>query len=186
MIYVINPRFKASEDAVIINTTSRSNTWSRGLSPFFVGPIDLYDGYVAQNLENAWQFSKVYEYYTTNGEPDAEYFKWAQKGWQDTRAHRYPMERGAKPLYSYWAGKKLSYVEARKQIYIPLYAKAVGKTTAFKKLQEVYEKEENIYLWDFDAHNLTPGTFTYEDLINNPNIKVGHAYVLAMMLENKL
>eukprot|EP00455_Lapot_gusevi_P004593 TRINITY_DN11892_c0_g3_i3.p2 TRINITY_DN11892_c0_g3~~TRINITY_DN11892_c0_g3_i3.p2 ORF type:complete len:114 (-),score=12.54 TRINITY_DN11892_c0_g3_i3:137-478(-) len=45
---------------VIVNTTSSSKTWSKGLSPFFVGPIPLYDEFVAQNMENAWQYSKVY------------------------------------------------------------------------------------------------------------------------------
>jgi len=34
----------------------------------------------------------------------------------------------------------------------------------------------------FDSHNLSYG-IDYWALWNNPNIKVGHAYVLAMMLE---
>ena len=33
---------------------------------------------------------------------------------------------------------------------------------------------------------MKPGTFTYDELWNNPKIKVGHAYVLAMMLEGLL
>ena len=40
-------------------------------------------------------------------------------------------------------------------------------------------------LLDFDSHNLSYG-IDYWALWNNPNIKVGHAYVLAMMLEGKL
>lgn len=184
MIYVLGPQSKAPEDIEVINTTSRSTTWSRSLSPFFLGPISLYSGYTAQNMENAWQFSKVYEYYLEeDGSIGPRYFDWAQEGWKDKRAHRYPMGKGVIPLYSYWDGETLDYTSARKKIYLPLYAEAVQKTSAFQKLKELHEKSEHIALWDFDAHGLTPGTFDYWDLWNNPKIKVGHAYVLAMLLE---
>jgi hypothetical protein len=184
MIHVIGPNYKMPERATIINTTSRSVNWSRSLSPFFCGPVNLYGGYKSVNVENAWQFSKCYEYYLeSDGAVGERYFKWAQDGWNDTHAHRYPMGKGVVPLYSIWDGEKLTYVEARKKIYIPLYSSAVIKTSAFAKLKKLYEENKDIYLWDFDAHGLKPGTFDYWDLWNNPNIKVGHAYVLAMLLE---
>lgn len=187
MMYVIGPNNKAPEGAVVINTTSRSDNWSRELSPFFLGPVDLYGNYKSINVENAWQYSKVYEYYTDgNGNPDDRYFKWAESGWNSVRANRYPMGKGVKPLYSYWDGEKLSYVEARKRIYIPLYANAVQKTKAYEQLVKIHLENKEIYLWDFDAHGLRPGTFDYWDLWNNPNIKVGHAYVLAMLAEGAL
>lgn len=187
MIKIINFNYKCPDDAIVINTTSRSDNWSRGLSPFLLGPVELYDGYVAKNVENAWQFSKVYEYYLEeDGLIGDRYFKWAQNGWNDTRAHRYPMGKGIVPLYSYWKGKKLSYVEARKEIYIPAYSEAVKKSPAFEKLKQVYSENKDIFLVDFDAHNLPPGSFDYWDLWNNPNIKVGHAYVLSMLLEGLL
>ncbi len=188
MIYILNfnNEYNYPEDrSKLINTTSRSNNWSRGLSPFFVGPIDLYDGYESINMENLWQYSKVYPEYDDNGKPSDSYFLWARKGWNNHIANRYPMGRN-KPLYSWWNGKALSYIEARKEIYIPLYAQAVKETPAFDKLKELYESEEHLYLQDFDAHNLTPGKFTYDELINNPHIKLGHAYVLAMMLEKNI
>lgn len=187
MIYIIGPHNKHPDGISVINTTSRSDTWSRGLSPFFCGPVELYDGYVSQNVENAWQYSKVYAYYTDDSDnPDERYFKWAQDGWNSIRAHRYPMGKGITPLYSYWAGKKLSYIEARKKIYIPLYFNAVQKTFAFQKLKCLYEECQDICLWDFDAHGLEPGTFDYWELANNEKTKFGHAYVLAMMLEGKI
>lgn len=190
MIQVVNFNFKIPDDAIVVNTTSRSTNWSRSLSPFFCGPVNLYDEHTSVNVENAWQYSKVYEYYTdANGNPDERYFQWAKEGWGKTKADRYPMGRGAKPLYSYWDGNKLTYVEARHKIYIPLYSGAVQKTNAFSKLEEIYKDfqgDKILYLQDFDAHNLEPDSFNYKDLWNNPNIKVGHAYVLAMMLEGKL
>ena len=187
MIKIINYRFTAPEDAVVINTTSRSDTFGRGLSPFLIGPCKLYGNYISKNCENGWQFSKCYEYYLEDdGSIGERYFNWAQTGWNDIRAHRYPMGRDTKPLYSYWDGEKLDYVSARKKIYIPLYSEAVSKTNAWKELKSLYNPNKLIYLQDFDAHNLEPGTFDYWDLWNNPSIKVGHAYVLAMMLEGKL
>lgn len=187
MIHVIKPNFSVPEGAFVINTTSHATGWSRSLSPFVVGPIKMYGDYMSFNMENCWQYSKVYEYYTDkNGDPDERYFVWAKEGWLNKRANRYPMGRDAKPLYSYWDGKKLPYTQARREIYIPLYAKAVSKTAAFTKLKETYEGCSEIYLQDFDAHNLTPGTFEYWDLVDNPNIKFGHSYVLAMLLEGKL
>jgi hypothetical protein len=187
MIYVIGPYDKAPQGALIINTTSRSDTWSRHLSPFFLGPVDLYDGYVSQNVENAWQFSKVYEYYTdANGNPDERYFNWAKDGWADKRAHRYPMGKGVIPLYSYWDGEKLTYVEARKKIYIPLYSQAVKKTTAFAQLKKMHEEGQDLYLWDFDGYNHKTCSLSYDQVINDPKKKMGHAFVIAMLLEGAL
>ncbi len=188
-VKVIHMRSKAPNDAdpkYIINTTSGSKNWSSGLSPFFVGPVNLYGTYVAKNVENAWQFAKVYESYARDGEPKPEYYVWAQNGWNDQKAHRFPMGRGARPLYSYWNGEKLSYIDARKRIYCPLYEDAVKHTSAFAQLRELYESAaaegKCIYLRDWDGYNTDED---YETIINNPNKKMGHAFVLAMMLENK-
>ncbi len=186
-ITVINFQYKVPSDAVVIDTTSRSSNWSAGLSPFFVGPVDLYGDYKSHNVENGWQYSKLFAYYADeNGDPTDRYFKWAQEGWSKIRADRYPMGKGIVPLCSIWNGEKLDYISARKKIYIPLYKSAVENTFAFNKLKEIYKTGEPLYLRDFDAHNLQPGAFSYDKLWDNPNIKVGHAYVLAMMLENKI
>jgi hypothetical protein len=177
---------KATEEYApqVINTTSRSYTWSRGLSPFYAGPCDLYGIYVAQNMENAWQYAKVYEKHVdSDGNPTEDYFMWAQWGWNKKTADRYPMGKGAKPLYSYWDGQKLPYIEARLKIYAPLYAKAVEKTDAFTKLKEKYDAGEEIWLWDFDGYDFRKKGMTFEEVLLNEKKKMGHAFVLAMMLE---
>lgn len=187
MIHVIGPGHKAPEGSIEINTTSRSKDWSKGLSPFFAGPVNLYDGYRSINMENAWQFAKVYEYYLEEDDSVGErYFNWAQSGWNDIKAHRYPMGKEAKPLYSYWAGEKLTYVEARKKIYIPLYSEAVQKTYAFKQLKKMYEEGQDLYLWDFDGYDHKTCNLSFEQVINDPNRKMGHAFVIAMLLEGYL
>ena len=187
MIHVIGPGHKTPEGAVEINTTSRSKDWSRSLSPFYCGPVKLYDKYRSINMENAWQFAKVYEYYLEeDGTVGERYFNWAQDGWNDIKAHRYPMGKDAKPLYSVWDGEKLTYVEARKKIYIPLYAGAVRKTFAFDKLKKMHEEGQDLYLWDFDGYDHKACNLTFDQVINDPNRKMGHAFVIAMLLEGYL
>ena len=188
MIYITGPNHPdPPAGATLINTTSRSDDWSRGLSPFYVGPVDLYGNYRSINVENAWQYSKVYEYYLEeDGSVGERYFKWAQDGWNSMRAQRYPMGKGAKPLFSYWDGQQFGYIEARKAIYIPLYSQAVQKTFAFKKLKKMHEAGETLYLWDFDGYDHKTLGMSYEDVINNPNKSLGHAFVIGMLLEGKL
>jgi hypothetical protein len=128
---------------------------------------------------------KVYDRHIENGEPHKAYFEWAVRGWLSDEAHRYPMGKGAKPEYSYWDGQKLSYVEARKKIYAPLYAGAVEHTDAFKRLKEIYEAEKEIWLWDFDAYDHHKLGMTYEQVINSETRKMGHCFVLGMLLENQ-
>lgn len=170
-----------------INTTSRSTNWSRGLSPFFSGRVKLYGDYVAENVENGWQYSKVYEEFADQeGNPTKEYYDWAEKGFKSTYANRYPMGRGRKPLYSIWDGEKYSYVEARKKIYIPIYAKSVVKTKAYKQLKEMYDRGEDLVLWDFDGYDYEKLGMTLDEVINCPTKKMGHAFVLVMLLTGKV
>lgn len=186
MVKVIGPRDKKAEgDPTVINTTSRARgCWSSGLSPFYLGPIDLYGGYVSLNFENAWQFAKVYEEDAdAEGNPTERYWEWAKLGWADSKAHRYPKSKGRKPLYSIWDGEKLTYVEARKKIYIPLYAKAVRQTSAFSHLKTLYAIDDKMVLWDFDGYDHRKLGMSYEDVINCDTRKCGHAFVLAMMID---
>ncbi|KKN60291.1 hypothetical protein LCGC14_0533410 [marine sediment metagenome] len=187
-VYVAKIDSKVPDGAIRVDTTSRSRTWSRGLSPFCVGPVKLYANFKAQNVENAWQFCKVYsqEHIGSNGLPSKEYWNWAEVGWSDTWAHRYPMGHGAIPEYSWWDGEKLGYIEARKKIYMPLYSKAVRDTEAFKHLQKLADGEKDLYLVDFDAYNHKVFGMSYDDVINNEKRRMGHAFVLAMMLDGYL
>lgn len=185
-VKVIGPRDKEKlqDDATLIYTVSRSTEWSRGLSPFFLGPCLLYDGYESKTVENAWQYCKVYRCHTdAEGNPTAEYWKWAKQGWANPRAVRYTMGKGVKPEYSLWAGQKLGYIEARKKIYIPIYYNAVKNTDAYKKLRELYLTEPLIYLWDFDGYDYEKFGMTLKDVANNPDRGMGHAFILAKMLE---
>ncbi|SIP86176.1 Hypothetical protein PACV_464 [Pacmanvirus A23] len=187
LIRVVSYRAKIPNDGVVINATSHSANWSKGLSPFFLGPIKLYGDYNAKVFENAYQYCKVYPQYTENGEPTDEYYKWAVSGWDNPKAVRFPMGRAARPLYSIWDGEKLDYISARKKIYCPLYADAVQKTPAWEELVTTFEncclQDIKLYIRDFDGYDNYKLKLTYKDILNNPNKKMGHAFVLAMLLD---
>lgn len=172
----------------VIDPTSRSQGWDRELSPFLLGPVELYRGFWSQNVENAWQYSKVYrEFLDGNGDPHASYWNWARRGWSRVQAVRYPMGKGMTPVYSYWDGEKLDYVQARKKIYCPLYARAVEQSPAWGKLVRLYEmlkkRDIPLVIRDFDVYDMDAAGVTYQQVINDPTKKMGHGFVLAMMLD---
>lgn len=171
-------------NAAVVNTTSGSEKdWQRDLSPFHLGPIDLYGEHTAYNLENAWQFSKLYAVHASpDGTPSETYWRWAKIGWTDPIARRYPMGKGAKPKCAVWEGEYLGYIDARKRIYAPLYAEAVIKTDGWKRLKEIYENEKTLILRDYDAYEYEKLGMNLSQVLNLPSKKMGHAFVLAMLL----
>ena len=179
------------DSAIKVNATSRTKEkWSLELSPFHVGPIKLYDDYFAHNLENAWQYSKVYhEHLGEDGKPTEAYWEWAREGWANPKPVRFPMGRGAIPAGSWWNGRLINYVEARMTIYCPLYAEAVTKTNAWSKLTNLYSKAQKsnvvLAIFDFDGHNSIETFDSFDKLIYNNTMKLGHGFVLAMLLANQ-
>lgn len=184
MVHLVGPKDAIRKDKILINTTSRSPNWGRNLSPFFLGPINLYHDYVSRNMENAWQYCKVYpSHVDENDKIKNNYYRWSREGWGSQKANRYPMGKGAKPLFSLWDKTRLSYTEARRRIYIPLYTTAVYYTSYFKQLTHLYETFGEIHLWDFDVYNHRDLNKTWDEVIDDPNKKFGHAFILAMLLE---
>ena len=173
------------EGSAVIDTTSHSTSWGIGFSPFRLGPCALYGGMHAQVMENAWQYSKVYAAHAdANADPTEEYWKWARAGWASPRANRYPMGKGAKPLYSLWDGERHNYIAARKRIFIPLYVRAVFGTNAWRSLRHlVCEQGRQIALRDFDGYDHVAIGRSLPEVLNDPKRTMGHAFVLAMMLE---
>jgi hypothetical protein len=180
-------KLQPTKNTIVVDTTSKSGQWSE-LSPFLLGPCPLYGTYVSLNMENGWQYAKVYEQYTYvcktslpyGVEPSTNYWKWATTGWSDKVAHRFPMGKGEKPLFSLWDGNKLSYIDARKQIYVPLYARAVVEKSAYIELQKLLVEGKDLVLRDWDGYDHTGVTLS--QVLNNPQRKMGHAFVLEMLL----
>ena len=185
LVYVYGRGDKIPDDVIKINVTSRSSDeWSRKFSPFHLGPIKIYpfsdeDDYVSKNMENAWQFLKVYP------EQD-EWLKWAEKGWNSDKAFRFPFGRSRKPLHSKWKGKNLPYIKARFEIYAPLYAECVEKYAKieFDKIKSYLDEGKSVALFDYDGYNYIYNEVSLKDVIYNSRRKMGHAFVLAMMLND--
>lgn len=182
-VRIIGMYVKPPAEGIVVNTTSKADNWERDLSPFHLGPCALYEGRKALLMENAWQFSKLYACHATDaGEPLHAHWDWAEAGWANPVPKRYPMGKGARPLCSLWMGKRLGYIEARKTIYGPLYIESVQKTAGWRKLKEIYESGETLVLRDYDGYDHLALGATLTEVLNEPRRKMGHAFVLAMML----
>ena len=171
-----------------ISTVSNYKGIYMDLSPFVLGPTRTYlPDIMAQKFENLWQYSKVYSVHVgEDGFPNLEWFMWRGAGWTDNKAHRYPMGRGAKPEYSWWDSEKLGYIDARKQIYAKIYAEHVVKTRSYELLNKLYSVCNEVILRDYDAYDHIKSGMSLVDVINNPDRIMGHAFVLAMLLEGCL
>jgi hypothetical protein len=179
-LYVIGPRDKRVEKAVVVNTTSTSKDFGKAFSPFMCqGRIEL-GGLVAHNVENLWQGTKRFE----DQIDDGEWINWRDSILSNKFAQRYPKGKGAKAICSIWNGKKLDYIPARKKIYVPAYV---------KKLKSYCEREVNslidmlsctdIYLWDFDGYATEN---SWDEILNDPNRSLGHAFVLKKYIMHRL
>lgn len=179
-------RLKQKPLQVIVDTTSRApHLWETTLSPFHLGPIYLYDNFESKNFENGWQFSKVYpQHADKDGNPTQAYWSWAMSGWESEYAQRYPMGKGAIPLYSLWKGKRLKYIEARKKIYGPLYMHYVQNTEGYHRLREIYENEDELVLRDFDGYDHEKLGMSLTDVLYCKKRKMGHAFFLKILLTN--
>lgn len=182
-IIVLNKFEKCPEGYTQIDTTSKAGKTSQ-LSPFLLGPVELYAGHVARNMENGWQFAKVYACHLHAGIIKPEYWEWAIQGWYDKKAHRYPMGKGAIPEFSLWKGERLGYIEARIKIYGPLYGKSVRETEMYKELEERLKGGEQLALRDYDGYNHDKLGMKLTDVLVNPKRKMGHAFVLKALLTN--
>jgi len=178
---------KVPNDYKVINVTSHSKeVWSRKFSPFFLGPItvDPAGGAPIQskNMENAWQYLKVYadQVDPNTNEINDNWYEWAQKGFSNPSAVRFPKGKGARPLFSLWKGEKLSYVEARKKVYAPLYAECVENYAANELaiLRRMYEAGEKLALFDFDGYAHYKHNLSLKDVLHNEKKKMGHSFVI--------
>lgn len=60
------------------------------------------------------------------------------------------------------------------------------KSEAWNILSQIYEKNKNLVLLYFDAYNHRVLNFSWDDVIRCETKKMGHTFVLAMMLEKVL
>lgn len=177
----------------VVNVTSRSKFWTgKRMSPMHLGPVWLYGDVEALNVENAWQYSKVYKRHLhEDGFPNEEWYDWAHAGFTSQRADRYPMGKGAIPEYTWFDYEKLDYIEARKKVYIPIYRDAVENDQLANSfvdwMADLLQGEiEELVLQDFDAYDHHALGYSWEDVVNDPDRKMGHGFVLGQMIEERM
>ncbi|MBK6616684.1 hypothetical protein [Ottowia sp.] len=185
-VTIVGPRDrrKTLPGEQLVNTTSHAaDDWQRGLSPFALGPCQLYDGMVGALVENCWQFAKLYpEHADGTGQPTEAYWAWAKRGWQSPQPVRYPMGKGRKPVCLLWDGDRFGYVQGRLKVYWSLYRDAVKKTGAFARLQELHRSGVGVVLFDFDGYDHDSASTSLAQVLQDDSRPMGHAFVLKSML----
>jgi hypothetical protein len=191
-IRVIPPlrkREQSDPNGLYVFCCIRGDKNDRTLSPMYLGPCPLYGNFTAKKMENGWQYSKVYpQHVGAHGNPNDDYFRWAQTGWSSSRAARHPMgkENHGTEAFHWWNGQQLGKIDARKRIYVTLYAEQVVQEPYFQHLKKVWEEdikpepERTLYLMDYDAYEY--GSMSLSAVLNNPAKSMGHGFVLAMLL----
>lgn len=180
--------------AVEVDTTSHGSF--KDLSPFYLGPITYecphFGPLKCLRLENLWQYCKVYPEHTVMVGADkyhhitGHYWPWRAAGFANSKANRYPMGKGKKPLFSLWGTQRLGYVEAKHRIYIPNYVELARRTESYSKLYNWLAQGYDLVLRDFDGYDYIEQGISLKDIANNPRRTMGHAFVLAMMLKGEL
>ena len=204
--------------------------FAREISPFYAGPVKSADGTKAEIFEVFWQCGKVYPCHDDGGKPNAAYFEWRNHFYSQTECTKDLMRHTCKSIgyehkdaryFAYFDKNRgeyvpLSYVEARKRVYFPEYAKLICNTESFHYLKALVESGQRIALVDFDACNyneacamqkeytayinkckknkavptLTEADFlrirTLKELINAPFMKVGHGGVIKALLQGDI
>ena len=222
------------EERVIIDLTSRNpdKTFAQQVSPFYIGPVIGPDGARADSLEVFWQCAKVFPHHDSGGQPTEEYFNYrntmyaARPGQITKTVMRHPYrefgyEADDMLYWPFWNEKigkyePLSYLEARKKVYVPEYAKLVAGTPALRYLKQLLGQGKKVALLDFDGFNyyneesmkvryrayvlkckkehrsiaVDEKDFTdikdMRSAINFPHTPVGHAFVVKALLQDDL
>jgi len=185
-------------------------------------------------MENLWQFSKVWEsvpnvktpysqwdrriiwdhdsevHVDKKKEPNDAYWAWRAKGMSNKDAVRYPAgyAKRRETLYSLKdknSNWRMTYIEARKEIYLPVYIDLVKGEKQFAELQKRLNEGENLLVVEIDGPHQesldyykkkykVSDSFIENDtmLATRENLKImleddkysfGHGYCLAAALE---
>ena len=157
MIIVENKRkkpatiLKKHPNAILADVTSGAKDGLRKLSPFYPHggiPVPFSDGYTATCVEAIWQGLKVFESCDVD---TTLFYNDTMKGLKRT------VRRFGKPLGHRKGvnGKELlSYIEARKQIYIPTYKWVLDNKVAdiIERLRKASDEGKTIVLLDYDTN----------------------------------
>lgn len=157
--------------AILADVTSAAKDGLIKLSPFYPHggiPVPFSEGYTATCVEAIWQGLKVFEH----SDIDIELFK------NDTMKNiKRTVRRYGKPL-GHRKGvngtELLSYIDARKQIYIPTYRWVLeNKVADIMDRLKAASKDKTIILLDYDTNSD----------VENPKRPLSHASLIKAYVE---
>jgi hypothetical protein len=159
------------------------------LSPMKLGPVihNQKDLPVALNIENFYQFNKVYPCEVDKtGNPTKEFRKRQTEGYNDPIAHRHKFNNKIRPLYSVYKTrrgkeKRFTYVQSR-YFYCCVYELLAKKEKDYKTLAKFLKKGINIMICGYDAYEVTKNLYEHYIDIVRP---FGHELVLYTLLTIK-
>jgi hypothetical protein len=165
-----NPSYKGFENIVVM---MKSHSVWYPLSPYFLKDDN---GCI---MENIWQFCKIYktvpkslqkysaynntviwdwpeeEHINKDGNILPAYWIWREAGFHNQFAVRYPVGFNYKHMVAYSlkneGGPPLNYIEARKQIYLPLYIELAKKEERYKQLKKMLDNNVNLLIIEVDG-----------------------------------
>lgn len=189
--YSTNEPTVSEQGYLSVNVSKYSHNYSV-LSPMILGGIEYRleeDGrgdtrvVKIKNLENCWQYSKVW-----NGEVDSDnnptevFWKRRKRGWDTPEGHRRVKNTDEYnyTLYTWWKGEKLDYMQARKKVYCPLYVELVTKTKEYKELKEKADRGQNVMISGFDGYDYSKKGL--KACFNDVSKPFGHELVLCGLL----
>jgi hypothetical protein len=179
---VICDRIQRAKPYPVVEGYFNANVCSNGkfrvLSPMLIGPVE-WMGYRATNIENLWQFSKVYEDELYNNEIKASYYARRDAGFENPKGIRRPKK--GKVAFCYIGGERLNYEQSRNKVYIPMYCKYVEGNLGLQALKEVLQKT-NVQILGFDGRK-------FDDLqveLRNLMKPFGHELIVCGLLKNNL
>ena len=184
------------------------NVFACDVSPLLLGPVADFAGEQCVRFENLWQYSKVYpqlgHWDAALQKPTPAWYAWRADGFGRLRGGkgiRTPSEvydlkqrfgpSGWKPLCSWWNGRALGYLEARRTIFVSVYARALRKHPAMVALREKLDAGKDILLLDVDGPSIRDypngrimDAAVYKDALSDTAHIFGHGYVVAAILAN--
>lgn len=172
-------RMKASilkkyPDAIIIDLTSKAENEFVQFSPFFAHgniPIPFSEGYFGKSVEGIWQGLKVFESENIDvAKFEVENMKGLKrtvKKYGKCLGHRKGLE----------GTELLGYIEARKEIYLPLYLWVLqNKLVNLVEKLRLEEKKGTLVLLDYEVNGD----------IEDRSKPLSHAHLVKMYLEGTI
>lgn len=178
MIYIASKRktverlCKEYPGAKLVDVTSSSESeWSK-LSPFYPHggiPVPNSDGYFATCVEAIWQGLKIF----SSTDIDISLFSNATMRNLKRTVRKFGLPLGHR--YGVGSNKILSYIDARKLIYIPSYNWMLSNKakSLVDKLANI-ASQRDVVLLDYDTNSD----------VNNPSKPLSHASLIKTYIEN--